>query len=221
VPRPLAAEKFRQFGVDALDADPAQFGGGLRHGDPGVVIDPEAELRHETSRAEQPERVFVETELRIADRPHHRQVKIGLPVEGIDQFAGQRVRGHRVDREIAPAQIVLERHPVLDRRLARGIGVGLLSVGGDLDREGLALRIACKGEPDGAELLADKVDRARSGALAEFRRLFGRTIGGEIEIGGSGIEQQIAHRTADQIKLTTGGGEGFAEPGHHPPVCGL
>ena len=94
-------------------------------------------------------------------------------MEGINEFPCKRVCGDGVDGEIAPAQIVFERNPVLNRGLAGGIGIGFSPIRGDLDGERRIFTVASERKADRAELLTDQKDRGGSRRLAEFGR-FGR-----------------------------------------------
>ena len=106
------------------------------------------ESRRELQRPEHAKAVVAERG-RIDD-PQEAQVKVGAPVEGIDQLAGQRIPRHRVDREIAPARGVRERQrriAVHAKALVAAPGLRLaagqrhIHAGHLVDRETLADRV--------------------------------------------------------------------------------
>ena len=71
----------------------------------------ETELGDESGGAQHAQRVVGERILRRAGRIQHAREQIGHPAERIDEVAGRRspIDRHRVDREVAPNEVVLER----------------------------------------------------------------------------------------------------------------
>ena len=135
----LAAKQPGQFGIDPLPADPAQLRRQLGHRRLGRRVDEETELADEPGRPEQAKRILVEAAARVADRPDPRLVQIHLAFERIDQHVRLEVDRHRVDREIAPAEVVGQRGAEGDLRMAALIRVVLGAIGRDLDdRSGAA-----------------------------------------------------------------------------------
>src|SRR5262249_41626874 len=67
----------------------------------------EAELRDEPERADKPQRVFPEALRR--NRPEAARLEVRLAAERIEELALDDAPRHRVDGEIAPPHVVLER----------------------------------------------------------------------------------------------------------------
>ena len=128
-------------------------------------------------------------------------------VRVLDDPAGQ-PHGHRVDGEVAAAEVALEGVAEVDGRLARGGVVGLGAVGRHLDGP-RPLAAA-----DGAEVAAHvpgRVTPLREQPLG----VVGPRRGGEVEVGVRPAEHRVAHRPADQRQLVAGGREHLAEVVDH------
>ena len=181
-----------------------------RHGGDHLGCDDEAELRGEPRRPQHPQRVVGEGVLGRARRAEQplRQVDHAA-VRVLDDPAGQ-PHGHRVDGEVAAAEVALEGVAEVDGRLARGRVVGLGAVGRHLDGP-LPLPAA-----DGAEVAAHvpgRVTPLREQPLG----VVGPRGGGEVEVGVRPAEHRVAHRPADQRQLVAGGRE-HARRGRRPPA---
>ena len=111
---------------------------------------------------------------------------------------------HRVDGEVAAAEVALQGVAEVDGRLARGRVVGLGAVGRHLDGP-LPLAAA-----DGAEVAAHV-----PGRVAPLREqplgVVGPRRGGEVEVGVRPAEHRVAHRPADQRQLVAGVRENASE----------
>ena len=91
----------------------------------------------------------------------------------------RQLSGDRVDRQVAAAQILLERLP----HQRRQIDLPVLLV---------------RSHAPGAELLGE-LEGVTSGAATEFPRQAGDVaIDGQVEVGGLAAEQGVAHGTADE-----------------------
>ena len=78
--------------------------------------DREPEPGREPRGAQDPQRVVGERVLRPPWRPDHPLLQRGEPAERIDQLVRRQPGRHRVDREVAPDQVLLQRRPVPARR---------------------------------------------------------------------------------------------------------
>src|SRR5262249_21726587 len=72
----------------------------------GLVVGSQVELRHEAKAAHQPERVLREAHGR--HRPKTALAKVARAAERVDELAVLEVSSHRVDREVAPVEVVLD-----------------------------------------------------------------------------------------------------------------
>jgi hypothetical protein len=127
--------------------------------------------------------------------------------ERVDQLVAGQPGSHRVDGEVPPAQVLLQRPAVPDVGLA-GLGTVLLAaVGGDLEhRPALA-------QAHGAEGDADRPGRVGP-ALDHGQDLFGAGIGGQVEIARPLAAEDVADRAADQGQLVAVPGEQAADVGN-------
>ena len=105
----------------------------LGHGRGYLGRDGEAQLRGEPGRPHDPQRVVGERVRRAARGAQHLVPQVARPPNGSTSSMRRQPRGHRVDREVTAAQVLLERRAVPGDWLARLGPVGLAPVGGDLE----------------------------------------------------------------------------------------
>ena len=163
----------------------------------------------EAGRAEHPQRVVAEADLRSDRGAQDTGREIDGAVERVDQRGGVVTAGqlqcHGVHREIAARQIRIDLVGEHDVRLARFIGVRLgpkrRDLIGPLEP---ALGIANL-SADRAELLALGPDRVRPSVQAALdlrRASVGRQV--EIEVAATRRDEQIAHGAADEVQPVSG-----------------
>jgi hypothetical protein len=145
---------------------------------------------------------------RVADGADHARAQVGDPLDEVVDLARQRVFEERVDREVAPAGIVVrgaEMHgagtPAVDVRV-----VGA-------ERRHLEARAALDDQDD-AELRAH-----RDGARKETLHRLGRRAGRDVVVLRLATEQPVPDAASGEVRLVAGG----AEPPHDvsgepPPV---
>ena len=200
-----------QFAGDPLDGHDLQATRLLGHRGAHLGHDREPQLGREPGRAQDAQRIVRE---RLLGGPGGTQHLLAQRVEAairIDELVSGQPGRHRVDGEIPPAQVLLERPAVPHVGPARGPLVMLAPVGGDLeDRIPLA-------QPDGAEGNPDR-PRLVGPALDHLQHLLGRSVRGQVEVAGPLAQEDIPDRPADQRELVAVAREQPADPGHagHP-----
>ena len=100
----VGLEQPPDLGEDALAARPV---GQVRvaAGEPlGLGVDGEPELVREPHQAQQPQRIVAEHLL--GDRPQPPRLEVGAAAVRVEQVAARKRHRHRVDREVAPAEVV-------------------------------------------------------------------------------------------------------------------
>ena len=117
----------------------------------------------------------------------HSRRKIGLPAVRIDQRPVLAPR-HRVDREVAPLQILLERHIGRREELEPAVSVAMLALGSRQRVFVLRFRM----QEDG-KVAADRTKARREHDLR------GGADHGEIAVGVLATQQFVAHGAADAI----------------------
>ena len=187
--RRVAAQCLRKFLPHAFGGEFGQFAvfGHRTHQRQRFRRDGEAqrgEARHEPCRAQYPQRILDEG---VADVAQHAPLDVGGATERIDQAAIGSARD-RVDGEVAPAQVLLQRH--------RGIGV---------DHEaGMPARGLALGAGQCVFLAAVRVQEHREVA-ADLAVAGGQHVlhrGADhhvVVVAGGKPEQGIAHGAADQV----------------------
>jgi hypothetical protein len=181
--RRVGADDAPQLGEDALLGRVGQPRGVPADSGRGVRIDLEAELRRQARDAQRAQRVGDE---RLGgDHAQALVVEVPRAAVGVDELAAAQRLGHRVDREVARAEVGLQR-AALQRR--------------DVD---LPAAVAGDHAP-GAELVGE-LERGAAGAPAQ-------TAGGaahvavdhDVEIWGRAPEQAIAQRAAHEPRTLAG-----------------
>src|SRR4029079_14992240 len=109
----------------------------------------EIESTRKPNGAQQAQRVVDKSLLSTADRADHARREIRLSAERIAQGPGCGVGGNRVDGEVAPREVVLQRAAKRPLGLARPRLIGLGAIRRHLDVE------IAEDAADRAELLAD------------------------------------------------------------------
>jgi len=196
-----------EFVPDPFGRHYRQPGGESRHRLAHVGRHREIELCGEPGGAQYPQRVVGERILRPARRAQHLVPQVGQPPEWVGQFQRGQPGGHRVDGEVAPRQVVVQRSPVVHLGLARVMAVALAAVGGDL-ADGAALA-----QPHGAEVDPDLPYRVRP-ALGELEHLPGPGVRGQVEVTVAAPEEDVPDGAADQGELVAVAGEQPREAGH-------
>ncbi len=136
----------------------------------------EPQLRGEAGRPHHPQRVVVERLLGAARCPQHPGGEVGQPAERVDEAQRGQLDSHRVDGEVPPRQVALERVPIGDGRLAGRRHVGLGPVRRDLDDDVALAR------PDRPVLPADLPARVTPPGQQTLG-LLGTRIGRQVEVG--------------------------------------
>jgi len=189
--RVVREHQLLELAGDPLGGDDLQPGRLLGHGRPYVRGDREPELGREPGRAQDPERIVAERVLRPSRGPQHPLAERVQAAERIDELVVGQPGRHRVDREIAPAQVLHEGPPVPHVGLARGGLVLLAAVGSDLEGDAaLAQADGAEGDPDGPHVIGPPAD--------QIHDLLRRGVGGQVEIGGPLAEEHVPDRPADQ-----------------------
>jgi len=199
----LAADPFGGHDLQAL--------GLVGHCGAHVVRDGKPQPGREPGRAQDAQRVVAERPLRRARCAQHLLPERLEAAERVGELVPGQPGRHRVDGEIAAAQILLQRGAVPHVRLARGPPVVLAAVRGDLeDRVALA-------QPDGAERDPD-LPGPVGPAAGHRQHLIGGRVRGEVEVARPLTEEDIPDRTADQGELVAAAHEQAADLGHfgHP-----
>ena len=172
----------------------------LRDRGPRRILDREPELRRQAHRAQHAHRILAITLLGIADQSQAALLDVG---EAADVVAHGEILDRvvqRVHREVAADRVVLDaavdvvaHDAAVDHvPVARAV-VDVRTERGDLDRLGPEHHMRqAEAPPDQAaiaELLLD---------------LLGRRVGRDVEVLRVAAEQQVAHGTADEIRLEPG-----------------
>jgi hypothetical protein len=200
VPRPVRAQQLRELVADPLGGDDPDARGQLPHGVDGGVLDREPELAREPGCPEHPQRIIAERHRRLAGCGEPLADQVLDPAVRIHEPPLREPQRHRVHREVAPHQVVLDAAAELHGRLA---GVGLVGVGavrGDLDRQPV-------------DPAADRAERAthvpvcgREG-LQQLEDAVRPRVRGEVEVADRAAEERVPHRTADQGEFVARLGE--------------
>ena len=157
--------------------------GGLERG-----IDLERQLGGDPRRPERAERILSEPVLGAPDGPEPPRRKICEPAEGVEQAAGARVEGERVQREVAPREVGLEGGPAEASHVHR----------------------AARGRHhDRPEAESDRY-RTRE----EREKLLGRGGGGDVPVVDRPAARAVAHAAPDQRRLVPGPRERVEEGLH-------
>ena len=144
-------------------------------------IDRERQLSRDARRAERAERILGEPLLGLSDRDQTPRREIGEAAAGIEQRAGPRVEGQRVQREVAVREIVEERRSA---------------------KTGHVHRAARGRHHHGPEAEPDR-HRARE----EREELLGRGGGRDVPVVHRDAARAIAHAAADQHRFVPGARE--------------
>ncbi len=192
--RTLGGEQPLHLDGDALARQVAHVVG--RRADRGERgrLDREVERRREPDGADHAQRVLVEALGGIADRPQRPGGEIDLAAVRVDEtrrLAGLGAPGHRVDREVAPGKVQLDRIAELDPMRPAEVGVVVVGPKGR-DRDVIELRTRAHG--DGTELVL--VERAWEQLERPFRQRRGR----EVPIEGGPTQQRVAHRSTHHVR---------------------
>ena len=161
-----------------------------------VGFDLELERRGESDGADHPQRVLLEPGRRIADGAQDAGSRIERPAVRVDQrgrLARAPAPGHRVDREVAARQVGFDRIAELDPMGTPEVGVVVVGPEGR-DLEMLAVA------PDGDRPELVLVD----GVGEELDDLLGQCLRGEVPVGRDAPEDDVAQRTADDVRRVTG-----------------
>ena len=223
VARPLAHEQLEtgpgvrrhqqldQLVAHPLGRDDLDRRGHLAHRRVDLGGGHEPELRDEPGGAHHPQRVVAERHLGRRGRAQQAGVEVDQAAVRVDEGEVGQAQRHRVDREVAPHQVVLEGVAEGHDRLAGLAVVGVGAVGGHLD-DGAAAP-----GPDGAEVAAHVPGRRAPGlehGLGGVRP--GR--GGEVQVGRGAAEQGVAHRAPDERQVVPRGREPLTEVGQQRQV---
>ena len=166
--------------------------------DPGQRrrLHPELERGREPDGTDHPQRVLLESVARLADGSQDPGADVedaAVRVHEGRRLAGACAPGHRVDREVAPGEVELDRVAELDA--VRSAEVGVVVVGPERrDLEDLA--VAADGDRPEPVL----VDGAREGLEELFRASARR----EVPVERLAAQHEVAQRTADEVRRVPG-----------------
>jgi hypothetical protein len=140
-----------------------QAGGRRARGFPSGGIDRKVEAGGEAQGAQNPEIVFLKSLRRISHRPDQLSLEVPLALEGVPPLVPERMIGNGIDREVAPGQVILQRHPVCHH--------GVTSIRGHVAAEGGDLvQLSAMVENPHRTVLHAYRDRAAKEPLHLFRR---------------------------------------------------
>jgi hypothetical protein len=157
-------------------------------------------LGREPDRAQQSQGIVGERLFGASRRTQLARGKIGQPTVRIVELVPGHRDGHRVHREVTPAEVVTQIVAKSHDRVTAHPVVRVCPKCRDLQAQ------AAPGEADRAELGAGGPGRLGP-AGDDAQRLVGPGAGGEVEVVTEPAEQGVAYRTADEVQLVTGGGE--------------
>ena len=178
----------------------------------------------EANRPQDPEIVFLEPLSRVSHGAHQTPVEISGAIERIPPLTAHGMVGHRVDREVAAGQVLLQRCAIRNNGVAP-IRRYVAPERGDLVQDPVPVEHAHRAVLD--------PDRHRAGE--ELLHLLRGSGGGDIEIGVRVPQQLVAQRPADAPGLEPGalerlddlqnglgnfqlGGEGHGQPPYGAPA---
>lgn len=176
----------------------------VEDGLPRCRLDLEVQARRKLDGADHPDRIFPESNVRLADRPDSPCVQVLEAGHVVDDRKGTDVVEEPVDREIASERVFLG--------IAEGVvtpdqDVGFLSFPGCFFRDRLA-PLAKRGD---FHNLAAEVDMRQPEAPAnqaaipkESFDFLGMGIGRDVKVLGVTTKNQIPDAAADQVSLETG-----------------
>ena len=202
--RVIGAHELHELVAHALSRDDVEPIREVNNGLPRVLGEAESELRDEARRAHHAQRVVSEGSFCGARGANAARDEIFDPVRDIDETQFGQHESERIDREIAPHKVAIDRVAELHLRLARIAAVRVGPVGRDFD--GLAVHAT----GDGAEVPADIPHGLRE-SVENLAGLFGTRGGREVEVGDVSAEERIAHRPAHEGELVTRGLERVRE----------
>ncbi len=166
----------------------------------GALVHPEAVAVLVPDRPEDARRVVFERALvEHTDRPGH---QIALTVEGVDESTEVgRIQGcgDRVDREVAAGEIRVEAGEFDDRQRGRS-GIRLAAGGDNVDLPAVAVADDCRSE----RTMGD--DRALEGRGQTSSELDPVALDGDVDVEALLAEQDVAHRSADEVDAALGSG---------------
>ena len=136
--RQRCGEEPVELGGDPLAGEVLDELGPAAHRVEGRRLDRELQGRGEPGRPDHPQGILAEPRVRVADRPEDAQGEVGPTVVRIHEpgrIAGSSAPGHRVDGQVAPSQVLVDRVAELDPVRSPEVGVVVVaSEGRDLER---------------------------------------------------------------------------------------
>ena len=180
----------------------------------GLVVHPEPVAVLVADRAEDPGRVV--DERAVVEDPDAPGLEVLAAAERVDEpaevlaFQGD---GHRVDREVAAVEVVVDRAR-LDAREHRGRVVGLAARGDDVD----ALVVAV--EDDRGPELPMRADTAVELLRQRLRQCDRIAFDHDVDVEARLAEQDVAHRAADEVDALVAVADGHDRVQHGPQPFG-
>jgi ATP-dependent Clp protease adapter protein ClpS len=161
-------------------------------------LDGEAQARGEAHYAQHANRVFAVTRFRLADDAQRLVADVGDAAVVVQHLLRRRVVVHRIDGEVAPHRVLVLRPEAVVAQdaavfILRRVHFAGAAEGGHLEQ------VLAEHHVHDLEALADD-----EGAPEQPLDLFGRSVGGDVEVFRLDAEQQVAHRAADDEGLETG-----------------
>ncbi len=209
-PRERRAHQLDQLVADPLGGDDLDPAGHRGHRRDHLGRHREAQLGGEARGPHHPQRVVGEGVLRATGGAQGPVGEVDQAAVRVLELATWDADGHRVDREVTPAEVAEQVVAVRHVGLAGHRVVGLGAVGRDLD-----LPVTDPGA-DGAER-ATHVPHRVDPAGEQLLGLLGAGRRGEVEVVLEAAEHRVADGAADQRQLLAGGGEALAELVDHRP----
>ncbi|CCI53265.1 hypothetical protein BN13_330023 [Nostocoides jenkinsii Ben 74] len=163
-------------------------------------------MRAEPRRPHHPQGVVGERHRSRGRCPQPLRGEVGQTAIRIDELQRRQPQRHRIDREVAATEVVLQVVAERDDRLAGLPVVGVCAIGRDLHRRTPPDR------PDGAEGAPDVPGRLAPRGQDSLGLLRTRTRR-QVQVGAGAPEEGITHRPADQGELMTRLNEPVAEVG--------
>ena len=206
-------EQLRELIAEPLERHPAHHLERSRDGLDGSWVELETELRHESDRAHGAQAVLGEPRLGVPHRPHNPPAQVLSAPVGIAELHRQGIEGQGVHGEVAPGKVRLEILVKGDRFRAAAVEVRPLAAEG-----GHLHRLTLREHGDGAVL-----DSGRDHPAEYPHDVLGPGRGGDVEIlrRTLPLEQQIAHRSADQPRPVAGLAQPPEHLQHRRRKCGL
>ncbi len=220
-PRPALGEHPGQLFTHPFAAHLAHCGRQLLDRPRGRRLQLEAEARGKADASQHAQFVFGEARAGVSDRAYQAGIQVFHAAHEVkDRIPGLprcgkhlRVQHHAVDGEVAALHILFRAVGESHRVRVPAVGIGAIAAkGGDFGHN-LLVPGGLATDQDDAEMRAHG-----KGLVEQGEHLIRRRAGGDVEVLRLAAQQQVAHTTAHEVGLMTGG----AQPGYNlrcRPLC--